>query len=88
MMARLGHVFVLIGVLACRTCQPSALSEDPGERDLRGCRLLPFGDLAEQIHQGLIRSSVLRREARDDIAKIGLIELRFFVDLAREEPFS
>jgi hypothetical protein len=25
----------------------------------------PFGDLAEQIHQGLIRSAVLRREGVD-----------------------
>lgn len=67
---------------------PRLLGENPGERDLRGCRLLPFGDLAEQIHQGLIRSAVFRLEARDDITKIGFIELRFFIDLAREEPFS
>ena len=67
---------------------PRFLGEDPGERDLRWCRLLPFGNFAEQIHQGLIRFAVLRREAWDDIAEIGLVELRFFGDLAREEPFS
>ena len=64
------------------------LGENPGERDLRGRRFLPFGNLAERIHQGLIRFAVLLREARDDIAEISLIELGFFVDLAREETFS
>ena len=50
---------------------PRLLREQPGERDLRRRRFLLFGDLAEQIDQGLIRFAVLRREARDDVAEIG-----------------
>lgn len=30
-------------------------SQQPGDRDLSGCRLLLFCDAAEQINQGLIR---------------------------------
>ena len=64
---------------------PRLLRKQPGERDLRRCRLLLFCDLAKQIDQRLIRLPVLRRKARDDVAEIGAVELRVFVDLAGEE---
>ena len=43
---------------------PGLLSQQPGDRDLSGRRLLPGRDFAEQIDQGLVRPSRLRREAR------------------------
>ncbi len=45
-------------------------------------------NLAKQIHQRLVRFPVLRRKARDDVAEIGLVELRIFADLARKEAFT
>ena len=44
--------------------------------------------LAEQIDQGLIRLEGLRREARQRAAEVGAVELRVFVDLAREEALA
>jgi hypothetical protein len=44
--------------------------------------------LAEQIDQGLIRLESLRREARQGAAEVGAVELRVFVDLAREEALA
>ena len=67
---------------------PRLLCQQPGECNLRRRHFLALGDPAEQIHHSLIRSAVLRREARDDIAKIALIELGFFADLPREKPFT
>src|SRR6266571_5370640 len=64
---------------------PRLLGKQPGERDLRRGRLLPCGDLAQQIHQGLIRLESLRREARERAAEVGAVERRVFVDLSREE---
>ena len=55
---------------------PRLLGQQPGERDLSGCRLLPFGDPAEQINQGLIRLERLRREAREGAAEVGAVEGR------------
>jgi len=66
---------------------PRLLGENPGERDLRGRRFLPSGDLAEQIHQGLIRSPVLRVKRGTMLRKSVLSNL-FLRYLAREEPFS
>ena len=67
---------------------PRLLGKQPGERDLSRCRLLPFCDLAKQINQGLIRFPSLRRKARDDVAEVGTVERRVFVDLSREEAFA
>src|ERR1039457_3063577 len=67
---------------------PRLLGQQPGERDLSGCRLLPFPDAGEQIDQGLIRLESLRREARQGAAKVGAVELRIFVHLAREEALA
>ncbi len=67
---------------------PGLLRQNPGECDLRGCRLLLFCNFANQIHYSLVGFAVLRREARHDVAEIGLIELRLFGDLARKKTFS
>ena len=61
------------------------LGKQPSERDLGGCRLLPFCDAAEQVNQGLIRLESLRREARQGAVEVGAVEVRVFIDLAREE---
>ena len=67
---------------------PRLLRQQPGERDLRRCRLLSFRDAGEQIDQRLIRLESLRREARQGAAEIGAVELRIFVDLAGEEALA
>ncbi len=65
--------------------RPRLLGKQPGERYLSRCRLLPFCDLAKQINQGLIRLPSLRRKARENVAEVGTVERRVFVDLSREE---
>src|SRR2546430_5708849 len=67
---------------------PRRLGEQPGERDLSRCRLLPFCDAAEQINQSLIGFEGLRREARESAAKVGAVELRVFVDFSGKEAFA
>src|SRR5206468_8297213 len=67
---------------------PGLLSEQPGERDLSRCGLLPFCDLAKQIHQRQIRFPRLRREARNDVAEVGTIESRVLVDFSCEEALT
>src|SRR5271157_813148 len=67
---------------------PRLPGQQPGECDLGRCRLLPFPDAGEQINQGLIRLESLRREARQGAAEVGTVELRIFVDLAREETLA
>src|SRR5205823_13791513 len=64
---------------------PRLLGKQPGKRDLRGSRLLAFCDLAKQIDQGLIRFSSLWRKTRDDVAEVGTVKGRVFVDLSCEE---
>lgn len=51
---------------------PGLLSQQPGDRNLSLCRILPFGDAAEQIDQRLVRLPRLGREARDGVAEVGL----------------
>jgi hypothetical protein len=41
---------------------PWLLRQQPGQRDLSRCRLLPLGDLAQQVDQRLIRLPVFRRK--------------------------
>ncbi len=67
---------------------PRLLCKEPGQRDLSGCCLLLFRELAEQIHQRLVRFPVLRGKPRHDVAEIGFVELRIFVDLACEEALA
>src|SRR5438270_4657096 len=64
---------------------PWLLREQPRQRDLRGRRLLLLGDPPQQIDEDLIRLPVLRREARNDVAEVALVERRLLVDLARQE---
>jgi hypothetical protein len=49
---------------------PGFLGEQPSQRDLSRCRLLLVRDLLKQIHQRLIRLSVLRVKPRDTVAEI------------------
>src|SRR2546428_13481286 len=67
---------------------PRLLRQQPSERDLSRCRLLPFCDFAKQINQRQIRFASLWGKARDDVAEIGAIELRIFGDLASEEALT
>src|SRR6202035_743604 len=67
---------------------PRLLRKQPGERDLSRCRLLSFCDVGQQINQGLIRFSSFWSKARDDVAEIGAVELRIFVNLAREKSLT
>src|SRR5439155_27305023 len=67
---------------------PRLLCKQPCERDLSGCRFLPFRDAAKQINQGLIHLPSLRCEARDAAAEVGTGERSAFVDFPSEESLS
>src|SRR5580692_6922102 len=67
---------------------PRLLRKQPSQRNLSGCRLLPFCDVGKQSNQGLIRSSSFWGKARDDVAEIRAIELRILGDLAREKALA
>ncbi len=67
---------------------PRLLRKQPGKRDLSRCRLLSFCNLAKQINQGLIRFPSLWGKARDDVAKVGALELCILVDLSSEEALA
>jgi AraC family transcriptional regulator len=47
------------------------LGQQPCERYLSRCRLLPFGDLSKVVNQQLIYLPCLRRKTRDAIPQIG-----------------
>src|SRR5207249_1250446 len=49
--------------------------------------LVLCGEFAKQIHQSLICLPSLWRKTGDDVAEVGLIELRIFVDLPGRKPF-
>jgi hypothetical protein len=55
---------------------PRLLGEQPGERDPGRCRLLPLRHAAKHVDEGHVRLSRLRRESRDDVAEVGLVERR------------
>src|SRR3981081_3586986 len=67
---------------------PRLLRQQPRERDLSRCRLLPCCDAAEQINERLIRLESVRREARQGTAEVGAFELRIFVDLPCEKTLA
>src|ERR1700683_4002088 len=67
---------------------PRLLGKQPGECYLSRCRLFLLREFSNQINQGPIRLTVLRREPRDSIAKIRLVELRRVADLAGEKAFA
>src|SRR6202035_685981 len=52
------------------------------------CCFFALGDLAKEIHEGLIRFAILWGKARDDVAEIVFVELRIFADLSGEEAFA
>src|SRR5439155_12622063 len=66
---------------------PGLLREQPCQRDLSGRRLFLLRELANHVNYGLVRLAVFRREARNDVAEVVLVELRVVVDLAGEESF-
>jgi hypothetical protein len=62
------------------------LGKQPSKRELSRCGLLLLREFAQQINQRLVRFTVLWVKAWDGVAEIRVIELRIFVDLAREKP--
>src|SRR5579872_1393658 len=75
----------------CRTRNrhnPRLLCQQPGECNLSRRHILLPCELANQLHDGLIRVAVLRREAGDNIAKITLVKLRILVDGSGEEALA
>ena len=60
---------------------PGFLRKEPREGDLSRRRVLAFADLPQQIDHRLIGFSGLSREARDDVAEVGAVERRVFVNL-------
>src|SRR5207237_10253462 len=67
---------------------PRLLGDQPGKLELGRFGFLLSWKFAKQIHQTLIRFSVLWREARHDVPEIAFVKLRIFFDLAREEAFA
>ena len=67
---------------------PRLLRQQPCQRDLGRCRLLPLWRCAEQIDQGLVRLERLRRETGERAAEVGAVERRILVHLTREKPFA
>src|SRR5207302_7932788 len=67
---------------------PPLPGEQPGEGNLRRCRLLLLRNVPQDIHDGLIRLTRLRREARHDVAEIRAHERRLLVDRAGKEALA
>ncbi|KAG1243924.1 hypothetical protein G6F65_022102 [Rhizopus arrhizus] len=67
---------------------PGFLRQQPGKCDLRGGYALVPGNLAEQVHQSLVCTDRLRREARYFAAKIVAAESRAVLDGARQEALA
>src|SRR5258708_6671684 len=65
---------------------PRSLGEKPGERNLRGRRILPSRDVPERINQSRIRLPVFGRKARNLVAKIRTVERSVLVDLPGKNP--
>ncbi|SRR6266550_2489028 len=64
---------------------PRLLGKQPGKHELSRCRLPLLRELAQQIDQRLVRSTVLSVKAWEGVAEIHAIDLGIFVDLAREK---
>src|ERR1700689_929826 len=67
---------------------PWLLCQQPRKRDLSRRRLFLLRELANQINHRVIRLTVLRRKARNNVAEVSLVELRVFADLAGEETLA
>ncbi len=68
--------------------EPRLSGEDPGQGNLRRSRLLSLPDGGQEINQGLIGLSCLRREARERAPEVRAVELRVLVDRAGEEALA
>src|SRR5256885_2030240 len=66
---------------------PGLLREQPCKRNLRRRYFLFLRKITNQVNYSLVRLAVFRREARNDVAKVVLVELSVVVDLAGEEAF-
>src|SRR5438477_10336301 len=67
---------------------PGLLTENPGECDLSGGRLLALSDCLQQIDQRAVGFSRIRRKTRDGITEVGVVKSGSLVDLACKEAFS
>src|SRR5204863_4311645 len=68
---------------------PRLLREQPGERDLRGRRVLPLSDALEEVDERAVRRPRAGvGEARHGVAKVAALELGALVDRAGEEPLA
>ena len=67
---------------------PRLLSQQPGQRDLGGCRVLPLGGGLEQVDQRQIRFPCLRGESRNGVADVAAGERSVLVDLAGQKAFA
>ena len=67
---------------------PRLLRQQPGKRDLARCRVFALRHSLEEIDDCLIRLSILGVETRQRTSKIRAIDLRLFINLAAQEPFS
>src|SRR5207248_11642146 len=62
--------------------------QQPGERDLRRSRTLLVLECSYQIHESLIRFTILLLEARNSAAKIGAVELGLRRDLTSQKALT
>jgi hypothetical protein len=67
---------------------PGLLRQQPSQCDLRGRGILAICDPSKQVNQRLIGLSRLRREARNDVAEVRLVEGSVLVDGAGEETLA
>jgi hypothetical protein len=67
---------------------PRLPGKQPRERNLGGCGLLPFRERRQPLDKREIRLAVLRREARNNVAKVGAVEGRVLVNFAREKTLA
>src|SRR5664279_358323 len=64
---------------------PRLLRQEPGQRQLSARHVLAGRDDCQHIHQSAIGLAGLRREARNDVAKVGTVKNRVLIDLAGEK---
>ena len=67
---------------------PGLLRQQPSERNLRLRCFFLFRDSSQRIDQCLVRFARFLGKARNDVAEVRLVELRFFRDGSGEEPLA
>ena len=67
---------------------PGFLCEQPRERDLRGRRMHPGCDSAEQINENLIGLASLRLEARNGVAEVAAVKRGVLADRAGQKALA